>query len=469
MTDRFAGAQSVADAVLYEGYVLYPYRASATKNQMRWQFGVMVPAEHAAGSDLSQIHTECVVDPGGEPEVTVRVRFLHVQQRLVEAAVDDEFRAVASLESGGVRWVPWEEAIERQIDVGPLRLLPLQSAARQLPFDFPPQEDVESVVGQDGTTIIGRIIRRRQGVEGVIDVDASWAAGPGALIKLSMTVTNTSAWSAVGATRDEVLLRSAVGVHTLAALTDARFLSVMDPPDDAVAAAKDCHSEGTYPVLIDDDTVVLSSPIILYDHPVIAPESQGDLYDSLEIDEILALRVLTLTDEEKAEARGTDPRAAAIVDRCDTMDPNDWERLHGTVRPVPPAGFSPSLLAAEPAWWEPEVDASFDPWSDTITVAGAIIGKGARVILRPSRRADAHDLFLAGMDARVAGVFHDVDGGVQLAVTVGDDPAGEEFAWQGRYLFFAPDEVEVVSTGSRADTVQHLSSGDTAAEGKGAS
>ena len=86
-----------------------------------------------------------------------------------------------------------------------------------------------------------------------------------------------------------------------------------------------------------DDRVMLSSPIILYDHPAVAPESHGDLFDATEIDEILALRVLTLTDEEKAEARGTDPRAAAIVDRIDDMAPEVWERLHGTLRAVAPA------------------------------------------------------------------------------------------------------------------------------------
>ncbi len=85
---------------------------------------------------------------------------------------------------------------------------------------------------------------------------------------------------------------------------------------------------------------MLSSPIVLYDHPEVAPESPGDLYDGTEIDEILALRVLTLTDEERSEARGTDPRAAAIIDRVDGFAPEIWDRLHGAVRsldmPGPP-------------------------------------------------------------------------------------------------------------------------------------
>ena len=71
--------------------------------------------------------------------------------------------------------------------------------------------------------------------------------------------------------------------------------------------------------------------------------------------------------------------------------------------------------------------------------------------LRPSRRSDAQDLFLQGLSATVAGIFKDVDGEVHVAVTVDDDPATEELSWQGRYLFFYPDEVEplTVQRGSR--------------------
>ena len=229
---------------------------------------------------------------------------------------------------------------------------------------------------------------------------------------------------------------------------DAEFVSLLDPPASAREAVAGCANDGTFPVLIGaegESQVVLSSPIILYDHPAVAPESAGDFCDATEIDEILALRVLTLTDEEKAEARGTDRRAAAIVDRCDDMPPEVWERLHGAVRSIGPAAEAGE---AEPPdvlpWWEPAVDASVDPWTDTTWVGGVEVGKGTPVRLNPSRRADAHDLFLAGRTAKVAGVFKDVDGAEHLAVTLDDDPAAELFEWQGRYLFFHPDEVEVL-------------------------
>jgi hypothetical protein len=240
---------------------------------------------------------------------------------------------------------------------------------------------------------------------------------------------------------------SLVAVHTMLAVDGGRFVSLLDPPEGAATAVADCRNDGAFPILVGDDDVVLSSPIILYDHPEVAPESPGDLYDATEIDEILALRVLTLTDEEKAEARGTDPRAAAIIDRCDDMPPEIWERLHGAVRAldlVPasaPAATEADVPEAVP-WWDPEVDASVDPFADSVWVAGHEICKGSPVRLRPSHRSDAQDLFLAGMDATVAGVFKDVDGTEQVAVSIDADPATEELAWQGRYLFFHPDEVE---------------------------
>ena len=84
--------------------------------------------------------------------------------------------------------------------------------------------------------------------------------------------------------------------------------------------------------------LVLVSPVILYDHPRIAAESAGDLFDATEIDEILTLRTLALTDEEKREARATDPRAAELLDRLDGLPPEMLERMHGAIRYLgPPA------------------------------------------------------------------------------------------------------------------------------------
>ena len=188
---------------------------------------------------------------------------------------------------------------------------------------------------------------------------------------------------------------------------------------------------------------MLSSPIILYDHPEVADQSPGDLYDSLEIDEILALRVMTLTEAEKAEARGTDARAAAIIDRCDALTPEAMGRLHGQMRPVEPESLAVTTPGMEAGpWWDPASDQSVDPWTDSVLVGGVDVAQGSAVRLHPSGQADAQDMFLDGRRGTVAGVFADVDGGVHLAVTLDDDPAARELNWQGRYLYFRPEEVE---------------------------
>jgi hypothetical protein len=448
-TDRFAVARTVADAVLYEGYVLYPYRASARKNQLRWQFGVLVPPAHAAAGDSerSSLRTEVVVDPGADATLHVRVRCLQVQHRAVEAPSDEPggFVPAAAVEVDGEMRVPWDEAVEHEIDLPPVRLLPLDQAGVEHAFELPGGDEIEVLHSAAGA-LAGRLVRRRDAVQGAVRVVTTWADGVGALLKVTVAVENRTAWSDPGADRDAMIRHSLVAVHTLLAVGDGTFVSLLDPPDLAAVAVADCANDGTFPVLIGnegDADVMLSSPIILYDHPAVAPESEGDFCDATEIDEILALRVLTLTDEEKAEARGTDARAASIIDRCDDMPPEVWARLHGAIRSLRPAA-DPSTGDEQLPWWDPGVDAEVDPWTDTTWIGGVEVGKGRRVRLEPSRRADAHDLFLAGRTGTVAGVFRDVDGAEHLAVTLDDDPASELYAWQGRFYYFHPDEVVVL-------------------------
>ncbi|HEX6786829.1 MAG TPA: hypothetical protein VF076_06505 [Acidimicrobiales bacterium] len=448
-SDPFVAARTVADAVLYEGYVLYPYRASARKNQLRWQFGVLVPPAYAAaeGSERSSMRTEVVADPGGDAQVTVRIRCLQVQHRSVEAALSDgSFTPAEAVAVDGVQWVAWDEAVEHELDVAVLPLLPVTDEPLETSLVLDAGDSTELLTDSAGR-VVGRAVRRRERVDGLVKVATAWAEGAAGLVKLTVEVQCSTDWRGTGASRDAVMARSLVAVHTLLAARDADFVSLLDPPVSAREAVAGCANDGTFPVLIGaegESQVVLSSPIILYDHPAVAPESAGDFCDATEIDEILALRVLTLTDEEKAEARGTDRRAAAIVDRCDDMPPEVWERLHGAVRSIGPVAGATETEPEVLPWWEPAVDASVDPWTDTTWVGGVEVGKGTPVRLNPSRRADAHDLFLAGRTAKVAGVFKDVDGAEHLAVTLDDDPAAELFEWQGRYLFFHPDEVEVL-------------------------
>jgi hydrogenase maturation protease len=452
--DRFAGAGAIAEAVLYEGYVLYPYRASAPKNQLRWQFGVLAPHAYAdiTPNERASCRTECIVDPGDAPRLRVRVRCLQVQRRTVETATPDGgFTAVDALDVDGTRVLPWDEVVEHELDVAELCVLPLPGAPHVVDFDLPAVTAIEEL-GAPGGGALARIRHRAEPASARVSVAVTWADGFDAFLKVTGDIENTTAWPAHliapdVASRDDAVRSSLVAVHTLLGIDDGRFVSLLDPDAAAEIAVAGCKSVGTYPVLVDaNDTVVLSSPIILYDHPVVAPESDGPLYDATEIDEILALRVLTLTDEEKAEARATDRRAAAVVDRIDGMDEDVWARLHGTMREFQRVDAEPVHEAAPTPWWEPAADAEVDPWTESVMVAGVEVRAGSGVRLHPTRRADAHDMFFDGMTATVAGVFRDAEDEMHVAVTVDDDPATEALLAHGRYLFFHPDEVEPLGT-----------------------
>ena len=450
----FEQARKVADAILYEGYLLYPYRASARKNQARWQFGVLVPrpwGEAGAGEPWAA-QTECLLEPEETTTLHVLVRFLQVEAKTVEAAdVDGGFREVDVLEVDAAELRPWDEAAEQEVavEVPVTRLLREELVVR---FERPGGRRKEPVHGAGGR-LAGRTVRRRWPLLGTVRASAERLEGPYGALRLRVRVENASGWHDPAAGRDLALRRSLVATHTLLAVDRGAFLSLLDPPEWAGRAAAGCRNLNTWPVLVGEEgrrDAVLSSPIILYDHPAIAPESAGDLYDATEIDEILTLRTMALTDEEKREARATDERAAAIMDRVEEMPPELLERLHGAIRYLgavegrPDATRAPSPEPGLVPWWDPGADATVSPGTDSVAVAGVEVAKGSRVRLRPGlRRADAQDIFLQGRDATVEAVFLDVDGNRHLAVTLDGDPdAAELQRWHGRFLYFSPEEVE---------------------------
>lgn len=402
----FERARAVADAVLFEGYVLYPYRASAPKNRLRWQFGVLAPPG-ADPSETSHAQTECLlVSRSAAPDVVVRVRFLQIQRRYARAPEKQ----------------PWDEGVVREIDAG-ASLVP--GVTMTVPFEVPGAEE-------EG--------RRRWGLSGVLRMRADRLPGPYDLLKVRVRVENRTVGPVTP--RPEMLCRSLVGTHTLLAAVQGRFLSLTDPPAWAAAAGAGCDNQHAWPVLIDDSTL-LSAPIILGDRPRIAPESPVDLHDGTEIDELLTLRTMTLTDAEKDEARRTDERAAAIIEHAEAVTPAVLERLHGVLRGPrrrPEADTGTDTGRGTPATGRP-----VRPSGGAVRVSGGWAGPGSRVRLRPGeRRADAQDMFLCDRTARVAAVLEDVDGRTHLAVTLDDDPAADLHESVGRHWYFAPDEVELL-------------------------
>jgi hypothetical protein len=415
--DPFAGVRPVADAVLYEGYVLYPYRASAQKNQSRWQFGVLMPAGFDDRSERSSCRTEVVLEARPGATLAIELRFLHVQHRT----------------GGGLP--EWDETVERRVRFD-LDVDELRSTPHAHDFHF-------ADVLDDGTDTAHR---ESAPVAGTVAVTLSELPGPYGALRLRIDVANRTAASP--SDRDSALRHALVAAHTMAALDRGRFLSLTDPPEWARPEVVRCTNEGTWPVLAGSEQVLLSSPIILGDHPQIAPESPGDLYDATEIDEILTLRTMTLTDAEKAEARATDPRSARVIDQVDSLPQEHLDRLHGALRylrRVEGSDDDPDLLMhPETPWWDPGADAGVDPEHDHVVVAGVRVARGSKVTLHPgARRTDAQDLFLRGRTATVEAVLSDVDGRQHLAVTPDDDAELAELQrWHGRYLYFAPDEVE---------------------------
>ena len=438
-TTSWARARAVADAVLYEGYLLYPYRGTSSKNQSRWQFGVLGPPGAAAaglGED-DTLAADFLVE--GTPEITLVVRFLQLQHRRAERDVGHgEFECVDELATPSGSWLTWDEAVEREVSFGPLALDDLE-----LPVTADAGTDIEPLEG-------GRLVRERSEVRAVLRVTSE---PDGDLHRVSVRVSNIGAPA-----RDkyDAIARSMIGTHIIAEVVGGEFISLLEPPLYATAAVSRCGRHRCFPVLAGPPgtaDMLLISPIILYDHPEVAEQSDTALYDCTEIDEILTLRVMTMTDEEKAQARATDPRAARIIDQCDAMSPEAMARLHGVLRDPHALNEAIGLVPEIPEgvdWWDPLADNAVRPEIDAVLVNGIRVARGSQVRLRPRRNADAQDIFVAGRTARVTSVHEDVEGNKHIGVVVCDDPAADLHDWYGRYLYFSPDEVEPVETDQTA-------------------
>ena len=450
-------ARTVADAVLYEGYLLYPYRATSLKNQARWQFGVLGPpgAADAGLGEESTMSVECLLSRAAEavhrndlprPTVTVYLRFLQLQHRALERldpADPNRYIPTRELQLADDLLLSWDEAVDHELSWPAWTVDELAAGVRRT-VTIPGAEQVEPLTASDGGTV-GRVVRRRWPLSAVLTAETTEVDGHR---RLSVAVENTA--PTPPQTKDDAVRWSLLGAHLLLEASGTGFVSLLEPPDTAAAsAAAACRQHRCWPVMAGPrgtDTVVLASPIILYDHPEVAPESTGALFDSTEIDEILTLRVMTMTETEKAEARATDPRAREIIDRCDEMTPERMQQLHGVLREPRSASAERTdqawLDTGGAAWWDPAADESVRPDVDAVVIKGVSVRKGSRVRLHPSRRADAQDLFLADQDARVTAVLSDVDGDVHVAVVLLDDPAADLHEWYGRYFYFAPDELE---------------------------
>lgn len=332
--------KEIANAVLYEGYLLYPYRQSALKNRTRWTFGAVYPREYSAangGMEPWTMHTECLLEgQPGDLSLDVTVRFLHLLVRTVvqpEPARDDRVEARASEWSlaGRLAGEPLQEGVEREVSVMGLSLRNLLAHPHRVAIEFPAARAVEYAPNAS------EIIREQQALAGAFILTAEQLHTN--IFKLSVEIENTTPETGtVTSRRDVVLLQSFVSTHTILQVHQGSFISLLEPPESLQSFVKECQNLRTWPVLVGDEGVrntMLSSPIILYDYPQIAPESPGPLFDGSEIDEILSLRILTLTDEEKEQMR-QDERTREILERTEALTPEQFMKLHGTIRDLRP-------------------------------------------------------------------------------------------------------------------------------------
>lgn len=347
----------IARAVLYEGYLLYPYRESALKNRQRWNFGVLYPPAWAArqtGSDRSYFQMECLASCASDTQIDVSIRFLRLRERDGRQEATEEEVRIDSVAAG--------ERIEKF-------------------------------------------------AEGEAELKLRAGLSPPSSFRLTLQVRNTSDYD--GEVRDQALVHSLASAHAVLHIRNGEFVSQTDPPEAFREAVDACQNVGVWPVLVGNPGThhtMLGSPIILYDYPQVAPESKNDLFDATEIDEILSLRILTLSDQEKEEIRRSDERARRILEDLEA-NPEHLLQLHGRIQ----TGSHPK--------------------------------KGDRVRLWPKKRADIFDTLLEGKIAIVEAVEEDFEGKRHFAVVIEDDPGRDlgEMRQAGHRFFFSAEEVEPIA------------------------
>jgi hypothetical protein len=392
-------ARSIARALLYEGYLLYPYHPQSTKNRQRWTFGGVYPEKYARqteGSDASEMLSECLIRGTKGARLSVRLKFLQLVARSLSVAGFDQ----------------WEEAVEREVLSGDLALEPLHSGSaqwvnRSVPFEFPESRRFDSSE---------KVERIQKKIQGRMEISVT-ALNP-ELYRLSVRILNCSLEDPQ--TRSEALLFSMISTHALFCLQGAEFLSQIDPPDQFQEPARACRNVGLWPILVGEPgaaDLMLASPIILYDYPQIAAESPGDLFDNAEIDEILSLRILTLTESEKTQIRAADQMGRALLERTENLSADELLRMHGALRELKPS---------------------------TVQVGSTEIRPGSQVKLCPHKGSDILDIALRGMIAVVDSIEQDLEGRCQIAVVLRDDPGRDlgQRGQPGHRFFFRPDEVE---------------------------
>jgi hypothetical protein len=379
-----AGLERLIDSLLYEGYALYPYTPGSAKNATPTPFGIVYPPAYAERnpSTFDRARIECVLEADPDAELRATVRFLQV---------------------AGER----HEGAERRLELPATPIGELAAGGGE-PVEF-------SFEGE--RHLAGRVRIRAEAL------DEPWLA------RAMVCVHNTTPLAAAepdDMERGEALRSSLLSTHLVAEVTGGRFVSPLERDGAAGAAVARCRNVNTWPVLATaGDDAVLGAPIFLPDHPRLAPESLGNLFDNTEIEEALLLHLKTLSDAEREAIAEQDPAVREMLARAETATAPEIAALHGRLEAIEEEPGHPN------------------PGEDQVSVDGRTFRKGAKVVLRPGTERDVYDRMLDGRAATIERIYLDYDDAVHIAVTVDGSAEQELYRETGRYLFFKADEVEV--------------------------
>ena len=399
------GVDELVSTLLYEGYALYPYTPGAAKNATPTPFGIVYPKTYADSQPAAfpMLRLECVLQGGPEAKLTASVRFL---------------------QAAGER----HEGTERRLDPAPATLAELAREPVDLAFRFDPED-------ADGAPpLVGRVRMRAE------------LLGP-ELARVKLCVHNDSE---VGPTADpeptraEALRRSLLSVHPMLEVEGGMFVSPLERDGEAGEAVEASDSVNTFPVLIGEgDVAVLGAAIMLPDHPELAPESLGNLFDNTEIEEALLLHVKALSDDEREEITEQDPAVREMIERADKVTKDEMLDLHGRLTFSEPAAEPADGERTNGTQLTPPAGLDVTPGEHELELGAKRVKLGDKVTLRPGTEGDVYDKMVHGRTATIERIYKGYDDRVYLGVTIDDDPGQDLLRETGRYLFFFADEVEV--------------------------
>ena len=434
-------AERLANSLLYEGYALYPYTPTATKNATPTPFGIAYPTAYAnhQPAAFDHVRIEVIAQPAEGAEIEGTALFL---------------------QAAGTR----HQATERRVGVGPLPVADLLAAPRELAFAFdsaPPEQATGSEPEESPDVL-----------SGTVTMSATEAGED--RIRVAIRVQNTTPLpeaEAAGMERGEALRRALLSCHAMLGISTGSFASPLENEGELGADVQSCENVNAWPVLASpDDDAILGAAILLPDHPQIAPQSNVNFFDNTEIEEALVLHVQALTEEERSAIDTQDPAVREMIERAEETSQEQILSLHGMMQetgipplrplestkpPAPPPGLAGPEVAF-PEWSEPGIEGTeAEPpvrppppgpadtaGEDELVVDGKAFRRGGKVVLRPGTEGDPYDRMMDGRTATIERIYLDHDGKAYFGVSIDGDPMREILRETGRYLFFFADELE---------------------------